>query len=373
MVWMSPGEYDCASASTTGARLLQPSLCQHVSTPASTAAVTPLAKPTKYDTAPLRPPSLCTTLTAPCTSPCVPQDALPSHRVWFVKHPSRADGVAIAYHKDRFEEAPGDGDASGDAAGAATARHVDVFQDRVATARLSLVEKECGIAIRVLSTHQKGYQEDQLHALFACAADGNEAVIIRTALTWVSSDGATLYGSGHCVYVDQVTPTPIPCVMHVHIQQDTTLVCGDFNEEFPVRKWPLGYVTLGREAALPQVSRPPHKTQKKVDHIFVCSNLGARVKSLHVGRDDESFEAIWDSHVLCEETDQWASDHGMEAFTVEIETSVDSDSGEVPATPAYTYEQSPSPDESFVYLQHGDIDASFYSRSSDMDDGVLED
>ena len=139
------------------------------------------------------------------------------------------------------------------------------YQDTVATARLDLVDKDSGLVIRVVATHQKGYQEDQLAQALAHAAAGNNA--------------------------------------------DATLVCGDFNEEFSLRQWPMGYATLGREADLPAVSRPPHKVQKQVDYIFVSTNVTERVRALHIGRDDDSFDAILDSHEVCE-TGDMPSDHG---------------------------------------------------------------
>jgi hypothetical protein len=83
------------------------------------------------------------------------------------------------------------------------------------------------------------------------------------------------------------------------------------------------------------VSRPPHKQDPalnssgrgKVDYIFVSplgcdtrdalDGSGGRV-DIKLERSQEALGALLVSHRACEETNEWPSDHGMEALSVHV-------------------------------------------------------
>jgi len=189
--------------------------------------------------------------------------------IWF-SHPGREDALGIAYNSAVF------------LLEGRVARHFPPENPKATTGRVDLRHVPSGRSVRVLVTHQRGGNTEQLEDLFEFAA------------------------------VD----APEVCV---------TIVNGDFNEDFGEAAQGLrpGYTTLRRdaEAGEPTVSRPPHKQQPDqtsgkgmIDYIFVKSASG----TLTLERDTASREAIMRSHAPCEETGQWPSDHGIEALTVNV-------------------------------------------------------
>jgi len=192
----------------------------------------------------------------------------------YFKHEVRPpDGVMIAVRADAFEE---------------PVVHAEAMYKGCAFGRADLVHRVTGRRVRVLTSHCRGGNAEQLAALADFAEEGNTA--------------------------------------------DVTVVTGDFNEDFcpdnagEVRcflpEGPLGrYATLLREPGLPPLSRPPHKQAEdqksgkgKVDWIFVRGR--APDCAVELFRDEASRAAVLESHRACEATGQWPSDHGVEALSV---------------------------------------------------------
>lgn len=224
----------------------------------------------------------------------------------YFKHEKRPpDGVLIAFRKAAFTELavrPG-------AFGGAAFGCVD------------LMHSASGRQVRVVNSHCRGGNADQLAAL---AAFADEASTV-----------------------------------------DVTVVVGDFNEDFTTKPaevtapaeeaapaaaeaagaaasaqpscrcpFPAGasgsYSTLLRasEPELPQLSRPPHKQAQdqssgkgKVDWIWVRGRAGSGGCPVELFRDEASRRAILESHRPCEATGQWPSDHGTEALSVRLRRS----------------------------------------------------
>ena len=200
--------------------------------------------------------------------------------VWF-NHPGRADGIGVAFNTETFTLSQ------------SVLGSFPSANPTVGTARLDLKHTAAGVGVRVLSTHQRGGNREQLADLFTFAkADMRE-------------------GPGIVV------------------------VCGDFNEDFAsweapgaLRPEPLaGFATLDRREPEPLVSRPPHKLDPalnssgrgKVDYIFVAPHdAPAAHADIKLERSQEALRALWASHAACEETGEWPSDHGMEALAIHV-------------------------------------------------------
>jgi len=153
------------------------------------------------------------------------------------------------------------------------------------------LEHPCGAKIRVVTGHMKGGRPAQLQAFAEFASAESSA--------------------------------------------DVEILTADFNEDFAeqgrsegVIRCPFGhterhYSTLPRASDLPQLSRPPNKQDEgqtsgkgKVDYIWVRE----RTKEFRTDMvcDPLSRRAIIESHRNCDVTGEWPSDHGCEAFSVQL-------------------------------------------------------
>ncbi|CAE7837665.1 Calm4, partial [Symbiodinium necroappetens] len=154
------------------------------------------------------------------------------------------------------------------------------------------LEHPCGAKIRVVTGHMKGGRPAQLQAFAEFASAESSA--------------------------------------------DVEILTADFNEDFAeqgrsegVVRCPFGheerpYSTLPRALELPQLSRPPNKQDEgqssgkgKVDYIWVRE----RTKEFRTDMvcDPLSRRAIIESHRNCDATGEWPSDHGCEAFSVQLQ------------------------------------------------------
>lgn len=199
----------------------------------------------------------------------------PEYCAFYFKHAKRPpDGVMIAVRRAVFDSqyAPAERQYRGAVFG-----------------RVDLVHTASGARVRVVTSHCRGKDPEQLTCLASFADDSCEA--------------------------------------------DITVVTGDFNEDFavesgsdvrsPLPESPMGrYITLRRTPELKH-SRPSHKQgadQKsgkgKIDYIFV---RGTQPRcSVEVFRDDASDVAMRESHAPCAPTGEWPSDHGAEALSFRI-------------------------------------------------------
>lgn len=199
------------------------------------------------------------------------------YATYYFKHQKRPpDGVLIAVRSETFEGAPVPG---------------ELQHNGVAFGRVDVVHRRSGRKVRVVTAHCRGGNAAQLAALADFADEAAEA-------------------------------------------SDVTIVAADFNEDFstpdrrevrcPLPEGPAGrYLTLVREPGLPPLSRPPHKQGEdqtsgkgKIDWIFVRGSAGRCFVELF--RDQASRLAILTSHAPCSATWQWPSDHGAEAFSVQL-------------------------------------------------------
>ena len=232
--------------------------------------------------------------------------------VWYA-HPGREDAIGVAYKRDIFKLV------------ASSLRPFPPGPDaKAGTVRVDLVHVTSGLGVRVLSTHQRGRNAEQLNDLFD--------------------------------FAEAETPFFGPSAV---------VVCGDFNEDFgplesdesksslPERLTVLAsYSTLDRASPEPLVSRPSHKQDPalnssgrgKVDYTF-CRALQQRTSassrkdglgelstsqeegigsagnaavSIRLERSEEALRALMDSHRPCEETGEWPSDHGLEALAMQV-------------------------------------------------------
>lgn len=188
----------------------------------------------------------------------------------YFEHPGREDALGIAYSAKQFSLE------------SCAERHFPPTDPKATSGLVDLRHKDTGIGLHCVVTHQRGGNKDQLADLFTFAGGMSEGPV---------------------------------------------LICGDFNEDFGQSFQPDRFVTLDRDASAgePTVSRPAHKQDPdsnssgkgKIDYIFA---RGCRKTNVFVERDDLSREAIRASHMPCEETGEWPSDHGIEALSVVIIT-----------------------------------------------------
>ncbi|CAE7237444.1 unnamed protein product, partial [Symbiodinium natans] len=194
----------------------------------------------------------------------------------YFKHARRPpDGLLIAVKRSTFKEAQWKvGEYQGFAVGGVDLEH------------------PCGAKVRVVNGHMKGGRPAQLQAFADFASAESSA--------------------------------------------DVEILTADFNEDFAeqgrsegIIRCPFAqddrrhYFTLSRALDLPQVSRPPNKQEEgqssgkgKIDYIWVRE----RTKEFQAAlvSDPLSRRAIIDSHRSCDVTGDWPSDHGCEAFSVQL-------------------------------------------------------